>query len=100
MFNVDGHLRLAQQRARANGEHLGIGLSCFVEHTSTGSQDYHKRGVYGLPAFDSATIRVDARGNVSAAVAWLGLQERKRPARGRVPVRICGPGRPDPRKDT
>lgn len=62
-------LRLAQQRARANGEHLGIGISCFVEHTSTGSQDYHKRGVYGLPAFDSATIQVDPRGNVTAAVS-------------------------------
>ncbi len=62
-------LRLAQQRARANGEHLGIGISCFVEHTSTGSQDYHKRGVYGLPAFDSATIQVDPRGNITAAVS-------------------------------
>ena len=62
-------LRLAQKRARSNGELLGLGISCFVAHTSTGSQDYHKRGVYGLPAFDSATIQVDARGNVTAAVS-------------------------------
>ena len=48
---------------------VGIGICCFVEHSSTGSQDYIKRGVYGMPAFDSATIRVDAGGNVLAAVS-------------------------------
>ena len=62
-------LRQAQQKARAGGEYLGIGISCFVEHTSTGSQDYHKRGVYGLPAFDSAAVRVDAGGNVTVGVS-------------------------------
>ena len=48
---------------------MGIGICCFVEHSSTGSQDYIKRGVFGMPAFDSATIRVDAGGNVLAAVS-------------------------------
>ena len=62
-------LREEQARAREQGEQVGIGICCFVEHSSTGSQDYHKRGVYGLPAFDSATIRVDAGGNVLAAVS-------------------------------
>ena len=62
-------LRQAQRQARASGEYFGIGISCFVEHTSTGSQDYHKRGVYGLPAFDSAAVRVDARGNVTVGVS-------------------------------
>ncbi len=62
-------LREEQAEARARGEHVGIGICCFVEHSSTGSQDYRKRGVYGLPAFDSATIRVDAGGNVMAAVS-------------------------------
>ena len=40
-----------------------------MEHTSTGSQDYRKRGVVGVPAFDSATVRVDARGNVQVGVS-------------------------------
>ena len=62
-------LREEQARARERGEMVGIGICCFVEHSSTGSQDYIKRGVYGLPAFDSATIRVDAGGNVLAAVS-------------------------------
>ncbi len=63
------HLREEQARARERGEVVGIGICCFVEHSSTGSQDYIKRGVYGLPAFDSATIRVDAGGNILAAVS-------------------------------
>ena len=62
-------LREEQSEARARGEQVGIGICCFVEHSSTGSQDYIKRGVYGLPAFDAATIRVDAGGNVLAAVS-------------------------------
>ena len=62
-------LRQEQARARERGEVMGIGICCFVEHSSTGSQDYIKRGVFGMPAFDSATIRVDAGGNVLAAVS-------------------------------
>ena len=62
-------LREEQAKARERGEMVGIGICCFVEHSSTGSQDYRKRGVYGLPAFDSATIRVDAGGHVLAAVS-------------------------------
>ena len=62
-------LREEQARARERGEVVGIGICCFVEHSSTGSQDYIKRGVFGMPAFDSATIRVDAGGNVLAAVS-------------------------------
>ena len=63
------NLRLAQAEARQKGELAGIGICCFVEHSSTGSQDYRKRGVYGLPAFDSATVKVDAGGNVMVAVS-------------------------------
>lgn len=62
-------LREEQAQARERGEMVGIGICCFVEHSSTGSQDYIKRGVFGMPAFDSATIRVDAGGNVLAAVS-------------------------------
>ena len=62
-------LRAEQVQARERGELAGIGICCFVEHSSTGSQDYRRRGVYGLPAFDSATIKVDAGGNVLVAVS-------------------------------
>ncbi len=71
LLEVSGYekLREAQSEARERGELAGIGLCCFVEHSSTGSQDYRRRGVYGLPAFDSATIKVDAGGNVMVAVS-------------------------------
>ena len=62
-------MRAAQAEGRERGELAGIGICCFVEHSSTGSQDYHKRGVYGLPAFDSATVKVDAGGNIMVAVS-------------------------------
>ena len=71
LLEVSGYekLRASQAEARARGELAGIGICCFVEHSSTGSQDYRRRGVYGLPAFDSATIKVDAGGNVMVAVS-------------------------------
>ena len=71
LLEISGYekLRAAQAEARARGELAGIGICCFVEHSSTGSQDYRKRGVYGLPAFDSATVKVDAGGNVMVAVS-------------------------------
>ena len=62
-------LRKKQAEDRANGEWVGIGIACFVEHTSTGSMDYRRRGVVGNPGFDAATIRVDARGNVLVGVS-------------------------------
>ncbi len=71
LLEVSGYekLRTEQAQARERGELAGIGICCFVEHSSTGSQDYRRRGVYGLPAFDSATIKVDAGGNVMVAVS-------------------------------
>jgi carbon-monoxide dehydrogenase large subunit len=63
------HLRRLQAEARARQEYLGIGVVCFIEHTSTGSADYRKRGAMGMPAFDAATVRMDAQGNVDVKVS-------------------------------
>ena len=68
LADYDG-LRRMQAEARAKGEYVGIGVVCFVEHTSTGSPDYRKRGAMGMPAFDAATVRMDARGNVDVKVS-------------------------------
>ncbi len=62
-------LREMQSEARCHGESVGIGIACFVEHTSTGSHDYLKRGSAGMTAFDAATVRMDARGNVDVKVS-------------------------------
>ena len=52
--------------ARRAGGHRNLLLRRALQHRLAGLQ---KRGVYGLPAFDSATIRVDAGGNILAAVS-------------------------------
>ncbi len=62
-------LRQEQAEARAHNQYLGLGLACFVEHTSTGSRDYRKRGVLGTPAFDAAMVRMDAAGQVDVRVS-------------------------------
>ncbi len=68
LCNYEG-LRDMQAKARDQGEYVGIGIACFVEHTSTGSHDYLKRGSAGMTAFDAATVRMDARGHVDVKVS-------------------------------
>ena len=60
-------LRREQAAARAQGRHLGIGLSCFVELTGPGAQFY---GIGGAPISgqDGATLRLEPSGAVTALV--------------------------------
>ena len=53
--------------ARAQGRHVGIGLSCFIELTGPGAQFY---GVGGAPISgqDGATLRLEPSGAVTALV--------------------------------
>lgn len=68
LSNYD-QLRAIQAESRRNQDYIGIGVACFVEHTSTGSHDYLKRGSAGMTAFDAATVRMDVRGNVDVKVS-------------------------------
>ena len=60
-------LRRQQAAARAQGRHVGIGLSCFIELTGPGAQFY---GVGGAPISgqDGATLRLEPSGAVTALV--------------------------------
>jgi carbon-monoxide dehydrogenase large subunit len=60
-------LRREQSAARAQGRHLGIGLSCFIELTGPGAQFY---GIGGAPISgqDAATLRLEPSGAVTALV--------------------------------
>ena len=60
-------LRREQAAARAQGRHVGIGLSCFIELTGPGAQFY---GVGGAPISgqDGATLRLEPSGAVTALV--------------------------------
>ena len=60
-------LRREQAAARAQGRHVGIGLSCFIELTGAGAQFY---GVGGAPISgqDGTTLRLEPSGAVTALV--------------------------------
>jgi carbon-monoxide dehydrogenase large subunit len=61
--------RAEQETARGEGRLLGIGLACFVEPTGMGRGTYRRRGMLQMPAFDSATLRIDRKGHLEAYVS-------------------------------
>ncbi|HYU16008.1 MAG TPA: xanthine dehydrogenase family protein molybdopterin-binding subunit, partial [Candidatus Acidoferrum sp.] len=63
-----GYARWREEQARARGEgrHLGIGLSCFIELTAPGS--FYGSGGAPISAQDSATVRIEPGGTVTALV--------------------------------
>ena len=68
--------RKQQASARAEGQLLGIGLSCFVEVTGMGRGTYRKRGMVNIPAFDAATLQVDRQGHLEAFISTLPLRAK------------------------
>ena len=62
-FDYQGR-RSEQERARAAGRLVGIGLSSYVEFTGAGSSTFKARGMVGIPGIDTARVWVDADGGV------------------------------------
>src|SRR2546426_5389494 len=58
--------REEQARGRREGRHLGIGLSCFIELTAPGS--FYGSGGAPISAQDSATVRVEPGGTITALI--------------------------------
>jgi carbon-monoxide dehydrogenase large subunit len=58
--------RREQARARAEGRHLGLGLSCFIELTAPGS--FYGSGGAPVSAQEGATVRLEPTGKVTALV--------------------------------
>ncbi|MGE3497642.1 MAG: xanthine dehydrogenase family protein molybdopterin-binding subunit [Candidatus Binatia bacterium] len=52
-----------------DGKYRGIGISCFTEITGIGPGGWAARGVRRVPGFDSALVRIEPSGRVSAAVS-------------------------------
>ena len=46
----------------------GVGLSCFIEPTGMGCNIFRGRGMYEIPGFDAAQIRIGRSGDVEAYV--------------------------------
>lgn len=62
-------LRARQQRLRAQGRYLGIGIACYTEYTGIGSSTFAGRGMHTVSGLESAAISLQADGRVSAAVS-------------------------------
>ena len=56
--------RIDQDRARADGRSLGIGIASYVEVTAGGSRTFVGRGMVDVHAVDGAHIRVDETGSI------------------------------------
>ena len=59
--------RAEQQRARAQGRYLGIGIGCYLEGTAPSSAAFASMGL-NLGGYESATMRMDVAGKVTVLV--------------------------------
>jgi carbon-monoxide dehydrogenase large subunit len=58
--------RARQQKARARGQYLGIGISTFSERTGYGTTAFAARGVEIIPGFETVDLTMDPSGFVEA----------------------------------
>ena len=65
-------LRAEQERARAQGRYLGVGLACYVELTGVGSAIPVSPGADIATGTEGATVRVEPDGGVTALFGVAG----------------------------
>ena len=58
--------RQKQTELRGQRRYIGIGLASFIEPTGMGRKVFRRRGMTEIPAFDSATVKVDPCGTTRA----------------------------------
>jgi carbon-monoxide dehydrogenase large subunit len=63
-------LRREQQRARAAGRLVGIGLACYTEYTGMGSEVFRRRGMDDVRGVEAATVTMDPDGGVRCALSF------------------------------
>jgi carbon-monoxide dehydrogenase large subunit len=54
---------------REGGKYRGVGICCFTEVSGTGAPGFRARGLDCVPGFDSAVIKVEPTGKVTAIVS-------------------------------
>jgi carbon-monoxide dehydrogenase large subunit len=59
---------------------LGIGMAICTEQTGMGAARYKARGLFRIPGFETANIKVEPDGSVSAAVSINGIGQSSRTA--------------------
>uniref|UniRef100_UPI00257BCF69 xanthine dehydrogenase family protein molybdopterin-binding subunit n=1 Tax=Thioclava sp. UBA3469 TaxID=1947693 RepID=UPI00257BCF69 len=63
--------RTRQEKARAEGRYLGLGLCTVIESTTYGSEFYKSAGIPGS-GHESAWVRIEPSGAVNASVGLMG----------------------------
>jgi carbon-monoxide dehydrogenase large subunit len=57
-----------QERARAEGRLLGLGVATFSESTGFGTMSFGQRGMRATPGYETAEVRMEPTGDVVVAV--------------------------------
>jgi carbon-monoxide dehydrogenase large subunit len=52
-----------------DGQYRGVGIACFTEVSGTGAPGWRARGLTRMPGFDSALIKVEPTGKVTAYIS-------------------------------
>jgi carbon-monoxide dehydrogenase large subunit len=68
------HFPGEQERARAEGRLIGLGMASYVEYSAMGSAVFHGRGMVGIPGIDRAwlTLVADGRITVTSTLPSIG----------------------------
>ncbi|HEV8715881.1 MAG TPA: xanthine dehydrogenase family protein molybdopterin-binding subunit [Candidatus Binatia bacterium] len=61
------NFRAQQQRLRAQGRYIGVGLGCYIEGTAPSSAAFQAMGAT-IGGYESATVRMDVTGKVTILV--------------------------------
>ena len=69
MIGYEEYRRQQSPSRLQNGKYRGIGICCMTEITGIGSAGWAPRGVSRVPGFDSALIKVEPTGHVTAIVS-------------------------------
>ena len=69
---LSGYEDLGRERdeARARGQLLGVGVSCYTEYTGMGSSTYRARGMVDVPGQESAVVGLAPDGTVRCRLSF------------------------------
>lgn len=72
LIGYDARIADYRKTRLQDGKYRGIGICCFTESTGTGAPGWRARGLSRVPGFDSAMIRVEPTGKITAAISQAG----------------------------
>jgi carbon-monoxide dehydrogenase large subunit len=69
LADYEGLRRRQEEHDGADGRAFGVGIAVVTEQTGMGAARYKARGLYRVPGFESASVRVESDGSVTAAIS-------------------------------